>query len=302
MRTKLTKSSAAPCLNRPVPASTVSRIIRKFASFTMAKAVPPLSYLSCSVSAAPIRREPSHRAEQTSQLLFGERVELLQINHDTDWARVRCAWDGYEGWCKAGQLQAMAPGDFRKAARTLSISQHAAIHMERGVLHLAPGSELTGIRKGHLAVGANQGKFKGKKLEIRKAERSAGALVDAAFGYLHAPYQWGGRTPAGIDCSGLVQLAFKLCGMAVLRDAADQASLGVEVHFLAESEPGDVAFFDNEDGRIVHVGILSGKHTIIHATDTAGRVVEDRIDNAGIISVSLKKRTHKLRTIRRLIP
>jgi cell wall-associated NlpC family hydrolase len=164
---------------------------------------------------------------------------------------------------------------------------------------LPQGAELTGLKKGRLPVAGKDGGFKGKKLDLRKVTASPEILLEATLSYLHAPYQWGGRTSAGIDCSGLVQMAFKICGIPVLRDAAQQANLGSEVHFLAESRAGDIAFFDNAEGRIVHVGILADKHTIIHATDTAGRVVEDRIDNAGIISISLKKRTHKLRTIRR---
>ena len=162
------------------------------------------------------------------------------------------------------------------------------------------GSELTGIRRGHVPVGEASGKFRGKKLNLRKAQLSAAALLDAARSYLDAPYQWGGRSLAGIDCSGIMQLIFKLCGAVVLRDAAQQATMGIEVHSMAEAEAGDLAFFDNTEGSIVHVGILTDKQTIIHATDTSGRVVKDRIDNAGIISTLLKKRTHNLRTIRRI--
>jgi hypothetical protein len=267
-----------------------------------ARSLRALSYVSCSVSVAPIRREPSHRSEQTSQLLFGERAEILQINTDTDWAQIRCAWDGYEGWCKAGQLQALSPKDFRKDGRVISITSKGLIHLEDGSLHLPPGSELTGIKKGWVPVGGKAGRFKGKKTDLRKAECSPKALLAAAAAYMHAPYHWGGRCEAGIDCSGLVQMAFKLCGVPVLRDASQQAAMGTEVHFLAESLPGDIAFFDNAEGRIVHVGILADRHTIIHATDSSGRVVTDRIDNAGIISVTLKRRTHNLRTIRRIAP
>jgi len=285
------------------PASGALLFSKFAASSIMSKAATPLwpiSYMSCGVTVAPIRREPTHRAEQVSQLLFGERVEVLQLNAETDWVQIRCAWDGYEGWCKAGQLQAISTKDFRRDARTISASQNGAIHPDSGVMRLPMGAELTGLKKGSVPIGAHAGKFKGKKLDLRKAEKSPDILLDAALSFMHSPYQWGGRTSAGIDCSGLVQMAFKLCGIPVLRDASEQATMGAEVHFLAESKGGDVAFFDNAEGRIVHVGILADKHTIIHATDTSGRVVEDRIDNAGIISISLKRRTHNLRAIRRI--
>jgi cell wall-associated NlpC family hydrolase len=257
------------------------------------------SFASCSVSAAPLRREPSHRSEQTSQLLFGERVEVLEHNPETDWAFARCAWDGYEGWCKGGQLQGIDRKGYKKEAR-ISVNHAGSIQLEQGTLWVPAGSELTGLKSGLVPAGIGSGKYKGRKVTLEKLERSTEALLKAANSYLHAPYHWGGRTIGGIDCSGLVQMAFKLCGKAVLRDAAQQATMGEEVHFLAEARPGDLAFFDNAEGRIVHVGILLSSHDIIHATDAAGRVVVDKIDNGGIISVSLKRRTHNLRSIRRL--
>jgi hypothetical protein len=266
----------------------------------MAKAPSaPKSYASCSVSVAPVRREPSHRSEQTSQLLFGERVEVIEHNPETDWAAIRCAWDGYEGWCKGGQLQGIDRKDFRKEAR-ISINDAGSIVLEHGTVWIPAGGELTGLKGGLLPAGIGSGKFKGKKMSIGKLDRSTEVLLKAAKGYLNAPYHWGGRTIGGIDCSGLVQMAFKLCGKAVLRDASQQATIGESVHFLAEAKPGDLGFFDNAEGRIVHVGILLGNQHIIHATDTSGRVVIDKIDSGGIISVSLKRRTHNLRSIRRV--
>jgi cell wall-associated NlpC family hydrolase len=144
-----------------------------------------------------------------------------------------------------------------------------------------------------------EGKFKGKKLAIKEMELNCESLISAAKLYMNAPYQWGGRTNAGIDCSGLTQMAFKLCGKPMLRDAELQATEGETVDFLQHARCGDLAFFDNPEGKIVHVGILLNDHTIIHATDTSGRVVIDKIDQGGIVSTTLRKRTHSLRLIKR---
>ncbi len=111
----------------------------------------------------------------------------------------------------------------------------------------------------------------------------------AAMKYLYAPYQWGGRSIAGIDCSGLTQMAFRLCNHPIARDASVQATEGELVDFLQHAQCGDLAFFDDKEGKIVHVGILLDSQTIIHATDTAGHVVIDRIDPGGIISISHEK-------------
>jgi hypothetical protein len=245
-----------------------------------------------------MRASASHRTEMTSQLLFGERAEALG-KEDKGWLHVRGLHDGYEGWVRDGQLQAMTVKEARKATRCLVTSHDSRLVFERGIMRLPLGAELPGLANGMLSVGGMKATFKGKKLGLKERTLSSKALIAAAAEALHAPYLWGGRTVYGIDCSGLIQLAFKLCGVLLPRDAWQQAEAGTSVDFLLEAKPGDVAFFSNDDGRIVHTGILLDANTILHATETSGRAVIDRIDTEGIISVSLRRRTHRLRTIRR---
>ncbi len=260
------------------------------------------AYAVCNVYAAPLRASATHRAEQTSQLLFGEAVEVLE-KLERGWSRVRCAWDGYEGWCTTSQLHPVDRVSFAKGIRFLATGPADRLLTEtRGEVPLPPGAGLWGFRSGSVAAGLATGRFKGKKSALQDLAVTADAVIAAAHRYCNAPYLWGGRTPAGIDCSGLIQMAFKLCGHATPRDAWQQAEAGTPVDFLQHAQPGDVAFFDNDEGRIVHVGLLLDASTILHATEVAGRTVADRIDGEGIVSVHLKKRTHRLRLIRRYLP
>ena len=129
-----------------------------------------------------------------------------------------------------------------------------------------------------------------------KQEKSK--LVDTAFLYLNAPYLWGGKTPFGIDCSGFTQMVYKLNGHKLLRDASQQATMGDALSFIEESEPGDLAFFDNAEGDIIHVGIIMENNYIIHAH---GKVRIDRLDHSGIYNVEKNVHTHKLRVIKKII-
>jgi cell wall-associated NlpC family hydrolase len=103
----------------------------------------------------------------------------------------------------------------------------------------------------------------------------------------------------GIDCSGLSQAVFKCMNVLLERDAYQQANQGESIGFLQETQPGDLAFFDNESGKINHVGILLSEGKIIHAS---GKVRIDTIDSMGIISSDTGKRTHNLRVIKRIQP
>ena len=248
----------------------------------------------------PVRSEPNHRAEQTSQLLFGEKAEILELNN-REWAHIRCAWDGYEGWCKHSQLKEITRREYKKATKYHSTTHSAKIIFDDDEMAIPLGSELFDIRGGMLRVGAVEGQYKGKKGNIAESTLTSEQVKSNSLLYMHAPYLWGGRSIAGIDCSGLAQMAFKLCNYALPRDASQQAHKGVLIEFLQNARCGDLAFFDDKEGRIIHVGILLDNQHIIHATDSSGRVVIDKIDLGGIVSVSLRKRTHNLRFVKRII-
>ena len=123
-------------------------------------------------------------------------------------------------------------------------------------------------------------------------------IVQTAFMYLNAPYLWGGKTPFGIDCSGFTQMVYKLCGYKLFRNSAEQATQGEVLSFIEESEPGDLAFFDDKEGNIIHVGIIMEDNYIIHAH---GKVRIDRLDHSGIYNAETKRHTHKLRVIKKII-
>jgi len=123
-------------------------------------------------------------------------------------------------------------------------------------------------------------------------------MLENALMYLNAPYLWGGRSPFGIDCSGFTQMVYKLCGIKLKRDAFMQADQGSSVHLLDESQPGDLAFFDNEEGKIIHVGILTAKNRIIHSS---GNVRIDSIDHHGNFNQETKRNSNNLRLINRTL-
>lgn len=258
-----------------------------------------LSYAFCNVSLLPVHAAPSHRSEVVNQMLFGERAEVLQVN-EGEWALIRSEWDGYEGWCKFGQLGIVTKKEYCKEPKYITASAAGKLIFEdESEMWLPAGSELFHFKGGKININKKIAKYKGKKLPIEELELNIEQLIAAALYYKNTPYVWGGRSTAGIDCSGLVQMAFKMCGKAVPRDASQQALQGDAVDFLQNAKTGDLAFFDNAEGNITHVGILLNSNSIIHATDTTGRVVIDRIDQGGIISKILRRRTHNLRVVKR---
>lgn len=253
----------------------------------------------CNVPVAPLRKEAAHQSEQISQILFGEKMHILSPLQD-GWVFIATAFDDYSGWIQVSQIQAIDKKQYVKTDKYLSASHQGILIHPNGNISVPLGSSLTGIKRGFLDISPGETvKFKGKKAILKFAAAGEELCKQTALQFVGAPYLWGGRTHMGIDCSGLSQMVFKMMNIPIRRDAWMQAEQGEMIDFLQNARCGDLAFFDNAEGRIVHVGILLDDHTIIHATEKSGGVVIDKIDSNGIISTRHKTRTHNLRLIKR---
>lgn len=250
-----------------------------------------MQYGICHLSIVPLRALPSHESEMTSQLLYGEHFRILEER--AQWSRIRNAFDNFEAWIDKKQYRKIEEADFFFLEEDeIQLSQDLIEYItdENGLLMpVALGSALNFAEQlGH--------RFEGEMAKsFRKGKEN---LIDTGILYLNSPHIWGGKTPFGIDCSGLSQIVYKLNGHRIKRTAAEQAKQGEALSFIEESEPGDLAFFDDNEGIINHVGLMMKDNYIIHVD---GKVRVDRIDHSGIFNADLKKHTHKLRVIKKII-
>ena len=248
-----------------------------------------MKYAACKVPAAPVRKKARHQSEMTNQLLFGETVEVLK--EKKKWVKVKGTLDGYEGWTLISQLE--------EVNEEMAVTNHAyvaaellnIIEVDKYEMHIPVGSSLPFFESN----GTLRHKYSGGVVKRNDVFPSIDLLKQLTFRWLNAPYLWGGRTILGVDCSGFVQVNYKMMGIDLKRDAWQQAEQGEEVASLQESKAGDLAFFDDKE-EIVHVGILLSPSEIIHAS---GRVRIDEIDEEGITNTDTGIRTHKLKSIRR---
>jgi gamma-D-glutamyl-L-lysine dipeptidyl-peptidase len=249
----------------------------------------------CNLAIIPLRFEPSDKSEIVSQVLFGEHFEIIE--QFKQWSRIKMQFDGYEGWVDSKQYQLISEANYIQLSNDTIILNGDLIEYITGnsnlLIPIPLGSSLSFINNNEINV--NNFYFEGTKINGIKDKKE---LINTAFLYLNAPYLWGGKTPFGIDCSGFTQMVYKLNGYKLLRDASQQATQGEALSFIEESEPGDLAFFDNEDGNIIHVGIIMENNYIIHAS---GKIRIDRLDHLGIYNPEINKHTHKLRVIKKII-
>jgi hypothetical protein len=252
----------------------------------------------CNLSVIPVRLEPSDKTEMVTQILFGEYFEIIE--KQKNWIRIRNAFDGYEGWIDVKQSTPLSLEDYQTLNKknyfvTRDIVQ-VAVFNEVMPLPVLIGSSLPFYFEKKFRIAENNYSFDGdvKTFEIPDKK----LVIENAYHFFNAPYQWGGKSPFGIDCSGFTQMVYKLSGMKIKRDANQQAEQGQTINMLEEAEPGDLAFFDNDEGKIIHVGILIKKDKIIHAS---GHVKVNDIDHHGIFNKELNKYTHSLRLIKRII-
>ncbi|ENA1802246.1 C40 family peptidase [Flavobacterium psychrophilum] len=249
----------------------------------------------CNLANIPLRIEPSDRSELVSQVLFGEHFRILEKTQK--WSKIRLNFDDYEGWVDNKQFTTITEEQSEQLSKDSIILSSDLIEYitcsKNSLIPIPLGSSLSFLN--YESINKDNFSFDGLKINGIKQKSN---LINTAFMYMNAPYLWGGKTPFGIDCSGFTQMVYKLNGYKLFRDASQQATQGEALSFIEESEPGDLAFFDNEEGNIIHVGIIMDDNYIIHAS---GKVRIDRLDHLGIYNADANKHTHKLRVIKKII-
>ena len=244
----------------------------------------------CLLSIVPMRAEPRDTSELVSQVIYGESFKIIEKR--ANWSLIKLSFDNYNGWIDNKQLVEVGKTVYDSINSELNIYSLDLIEFiqikNNGLLTIPLGSTLNTLK-------LFDHSFDGNTISTKQAKEN---LVKTSLLLVNSPYLWGGRTPFGIDCSGFTQIIYKINGYKIDRDAKDQVKLGVALSFIEESEPGDLAFFDNKEGDIVHVGIIMEDNHIIHAH---GHVRIDRLDQTGIYNVDTRKHSHKLRVIKKII-
>lgn len=239
-----------------------------------------------------MRESADHHSTMVSQLLYGDIFKLKEKRKH--WSRIRSTFDSFEGWVANNQIRMLTE---QESDLAVEIEEHfynndlvSFISQKSSGLTTIPlGAEVS-----HTAVFGHT--FEGSKIGHLNFTKTT--IVEIATLYLNAPYLIGGKTPFGIDNSGFTQMVYKMSGQALKRTVAEQSSQGEALSFIEECEPGDLAFFDDNEGVIHHVGIVLKDNYIIHAD---GKVRIDRIDHTGIFNAEEKRYSHKLRVLKRIV-
>ena len=248
-----------------------------------------MEYGICNLSIVPIRINKSHKSELISQLLYGDCFKLLA--EEKDWIRVITLSDEYTGWIDKKQFVKISKDN----------AEEISFNTNKYSTRLIDYIETSDNKLACLLLGSNIGacKFLRHKFDgpFQSKSNKKSDLLKTASLYLNSPYLWGGKTPIGIDCSGLTQMTYRINGHLIPRDASLQSEIGETLSFIDESQAGDLAFFDDDEGKINHVGILLENNYILHAH---GKVRIDRIDQTGVYNLETKKHSHKLRIIKKI--
>ncbi len=223
---------------------------------------------------APMLCEPDVRTTQVSQLLHGH-ISLV-VERQGLWLHVKGA-DGYPGWVHQGYVITM-PEPVPPLSETgwndpRPLSLGCTVRDEHGATRKLPLGAL---------VTEGQERFAGLAMTLEERRKSfppePDSITASAMTFFEGTsYEWGGVTPWGCDCSGLVSSSFHLHGVNVPRDAWMQASTGEPVEFIRDLRPADLLFFSDEpDGKITHVAISLGGTRVVHlALGRGGYAVDD---------------------------
>jgi len=253
-------------------------------------------YGICLQEYIPVRKINAESSEMISQVLFGEVFSILSSDKETNFSLIRPDFDAYEGWIDTKTIQFLSHEEYTNLLKLreeiVTDRFFRVVDKNKDEIWLGAGSSLR-LKPGNTIYGT-ESMFSPKISQPDKRE----IIEKSAANWINVSYIWGGRSTSGVDCSGLAQNLMKQAGLRIPRDAADQASVGKSLNFVFEAKPGDLAFFDNEEGIITHVGIILSGNRIIHSS---GKVRIDLFDQQGIYAREKDNYTHKLRLMKNLI-
>ena len=261
-----------------------------------------MRYGISNLSIVPVRSEPREKSEMCTQILFGEHYTITE--ESAKWSQIKLAFDGYEGWIDRKMVNEIDEQNYLQLAdvpRIVTTDVFNIVQPADGYSNflIVAGSSLPHFDPVVRTFKIGNVIYQIQGNSIASAEHNVReVIIENALKYFNAPYLWGGRSPFGIDCSGFSQILYKMAGITIPRDADQQAMLGENLTFVEEALPGDLAFFDNEEGAIVHVGVIWEKNKIIHSS---GKVRIDNVDHFGIFNMDTGRYTHQMRLMRRII-
>lgn len=259
------------------------------------------TYGICLLGMIPVRKETAHASEMVNQLIFGDLFAVLE--EKDEWVRIAGIFDGYEGFITRSAFEPIHREEFDNLESTSSwtlvdpISRIKNVNTSE-IFYIPGGSTIYGFKEDDLTFNLMNNWFQFTEKPRLNNIRGAGSIAKNAYRFIHSPYLWGGRSVFGIDCSGFSQIVYKMLNIALPRDASQQVNKGVTVNFLSQTKEGDLAFFDNDEGKIIHVGIILSGSEIIHSS---GMVRIDAIDQTGIYNRAQRRYSHQLRIIKRII-
>ncbi|MBL7852053.1 MAG: C40 family peptidase [Cyclobacteriaceae bacterium] len=251
------------------------------------------------LSIIPVRTDPDHAAEQVTQLLFGDHYEVLRLSPDKLWALIRVYTDQAEGWIDLRQHHAISEEYFQQINKTeykITTDIATPVLYKKAPLTIVMGS-IVPVSSSELFKVEEQFAFNGEAKSLGQ-RRDVEFVLQTAKKYLGSPFQWGGKSPFGIDAPALIQMIFRISGYALPRTLKLQAAYGRKLDSIAEAHPGDLAFFTTKGATPSHVGLIADDSKVIHAF---GQVRADSLNEEGILVPETKIYTHFLHSVRRVM-